>query len=1068
MRPAPLRVETAGGPRAAEERLLAALAEDQRTLRADLGLLARPLYLLVPSKSLRLALQERCVARDGAGLLGVEILTLHRFARLLHERAGERFPRGEALLDLFARRLAPAHAELARLVESRDGLAALVAALRDLQHAGFAPAHRAALEDCLAEQTGHPALARVLALLALATELHQELAASGCAPAGAWASSAARLVRANAGEPPARAIWIHGFQDAPGTTSELIEALAEHAGAHVVFDTLALALPQGPTGRHHGQALAERLAIPGPAPRAKFVEPDVELAFVEALGERAEARAVATAVRARIAAGLRPERIAIVARSLAGVGGELAAALRALGVPFSGLSAEGSLTPQARAAHALAELVEQGPRVHVVRALRAGWRIPASIEATEAELLAACGLLGVTRLVGLAELDLATALGDQQHVRLPGGRGRARNDEDEELDGEEEDDARAEDEPEPEAGRDQRRLVPRAALLWIQEQARSWTRGLQALPAQGRLAQFLPAFEALARTQFPARSGLVGDAARALVEALPAEFRLSAPEFLELAAAALRAAPRSPLGGAGSGVQVLDVLEARSRSFDELFLVDLRQGVFPRSVHEEALVPDRLRLCMNVVLPDLPVKTAALAEEQALFVGLLASAPRATLCWTRADDEGKGRSPSPFVRRAWRERHESELAAGCAPLASFAPRRERDPARVELARSEYEELARIALRGPGAFGAALPELLRVQGRPLALARARSAVLEELEPARGRAAYPNAYLGSVGACAHAGDARRDAPWVSALEALANCPWQMFLARVLGLAPAVPVHDLGAVLEPAHVGSVVHNVLAAIARARQGSWPDDGTLRELCAAQARALVREEHLAPAGIARVLALRAQGFLEVARRLDAQRSGPLRAEVEGQLRVDPGHTLSFRADRVEGEVWIDFKTSRRPLSEAVTAETRARHMRSAVREARALQAAAYAFAAAPPATGRYVYLHPRIDEPLRVQDAAGGDAQLRSGFDAALARLYAAWDQGAFPPRLVAPTLREEHKGCKSCEFQAACQRGDSGMRARTVEWLRADELATEQGGFLGALQGLWRLKRAPNGDPA
>jgi len=1067
MRSSPPRVETASGPRAAEERLLAALDEDQRALRADLKQLERPLFVVVPSKSLRLALEERLAARSQVPALGITVLTLRRFARLVHERAHVEWPRGEALLGVFARRLAPAHGELASLAASRDGLAALVAALRDLQHAGFTPAHAEAIEDCLAEEVGHPASPRVRALLALAAELDRELAANGCAPEGAWARSAAGLVRAEPELAGARAIWIHGFQDAPGTTSELLEALVERAGARMVFDTTALALPPGPTGARYGEELAQRLAVPEPDPRTRFVREGHSLEFVEALGPKAEARAVATAVRARIAAGARPERIAIVARSLADVGRELAAALRTLGVPFSGLGAQGSLTPDARAAHALADLLEQGPRAHVVRALRAGWSLPATIDATTPELLAACGLLGATRLSALIELDVARALGGADALRLPGGRGRARGDEEAEEESDE-DETGEEQTSELEPGRDFRRLVPRAALDWIRGQAQRWTSGITGLPQRGRASEYLPAFQALVQAQFPIQGELASEAARALAEALPEACLLAQPEFLELAAAALRGALHSPLGGTGSGVQLLDALEARSRSFDELYLVDLRLGSFPRALHEEPLLPDRLRLALRSLLPDLPVKTAALAEEEALFVGLLESAPRATLHWTRTDAEGKARSPSPFLRRAWRECRGEEFAPGKAQLASFALDRPGDPARLTLARTEHEELARLATGGRAAFEAGLEQLFAAQGRSVAdartLARARIRVLDELEPPRGRPAYPNAFLGSVGACLHPAEARRDPPWVSALEALANCPWQMFLGRVLGLVPAVPVRDLGAVLEAAHVGSVVHGVLAAIVKRPPGAWPDERALRELCAEEAQALVRSEHLAPAGIARVLALRAQGFLEVARRLDGQRPGPRQAEVEGRLRVDARHTLSFRADRVEqreeGALWIDFKTSRHPLSKAKTPEKREEHMHTAVREGSALQAAAYAFAAQPPASGRYVYLHPLIEDSLREQDTPGADPALRRDFDAALARLYSAWEEGAFPPRLVAPSLRDEHKGCRSCEFQAACQRGDSGMRTRTVEWLRRDAGAPEAQGFGGALQGLWRLK--------
>ncbi len=1059
MRSSPARVLTASGPRAAQELLLAALERDQRELRADLTRLAHPLYVIVPSKSLRLALEERLAARAGGPALGVTILTLHRFARRIHERAGAAWPRGEALLPLLARRLAPAHAELVPLAESRAGLEALVAALRDLQHAGFTPAHSEALEDCLAEQDGHPALPRVRALLALAAELDRALSAADCAPAGAWARSAAELVRAQPELPGARAIWIHGFQDAPGTTSELIEALATRAGADVIFDTLALELPQGPTGKHYGEALANRLGIVPPSERATLAEAGVELRFVEALGPRAEARAVATALRTRIASGAPPERLAIVARSLPGVAGELAASLGALGVPFSGLAGQGSLTPEARAAHALADLVEDGQRVHVVRALRAGWSPPRELGTTEHELLAACGLLGATRLEALAALDLERALDGAPELRLPGGRGRRRLEHEPELEEGADGEAEVDEQPESESSPENRRLVPRAALLWIQERARTWIDRLAALPAKGPLAPFATAFERLVRAQFPAREPTLAEALRKLAEGLPANFELTRAEFFELVGGALRGAPRSPLGGAGSGVQLLDAIEARSRDFDELFLVDARQ----------------LRMRLAELLPDLPVKTAALAEEEALFAGLVASAPRVTLCWTRVDDEGKSRAPSPFLRRAWREREKSELSAGKVPLASFAPARERDPERVPLGRTETEELARLARLGRGAFAAALPEVLAAHGRSAARAQALAqtllSVLAELEPGRSRSAYPNAYLGSVGRRVHPADARSEAPWVSGLEALASCPWQMLLGRVLGLAPAVPVRDLGAVLEAAHVGSVVHAVLARIVIQCAAEWPDEAGVRALCAEEAYALVHKEHIAPAGLARLLALRALGFLEVARRLDSLREGSVRAEVESALALAPGRELRFRADRVEhplegGELWIDFKTSRRPLSDKVKLDTRERHMREAIGAASALQVAAYALAAGSAAAGRYVYLHPRIDDEHRLQDASGADPEVQRLFLEATTRLYAAWDEGAFPPRIVSPKLNREHPGCRHCDYRAACQVGDSGMRARTVEWLRADERAAVQSGFAGAVQGLWRLKRPAAGE--
>jgi hypothetical protein len=311
------------------------------------------------------------------------------------------------------------------------------------------------------------------------------------------------------------------------------------------------------------------------------------------------------------------------------------------------------------------------------------------------------------------------------------------------------------------------------------------------------------------------------------------------------------------------------------------------------------------------------------------------------------------------------------------------------------------------------------------------------------------------------------------WVSDFEALAACPWQMLLGRVLEIAPPVPVRELGLLLEPAHVGSVVHAVLSAIVRERAGKWPDEAGLRELTTQAATAVVHRERLAPAGIARLLELRAQGFLHVARRLDLELCAGSRAEIQGALRVSDSRSLPFRADRVEpteeGELWIDFKTSKSPLTINKTEKGRNDALHKAIREGRALQAAAYALAAGPAAIGRYLYLHPRIDDNLRALDARSSDPEVGEALRQALERLYAAWEAGAFPPRLVHTDLRSEHKGCARCDFQGACQRGDSGMRARTASWLRADPARPAETGFLGAVQGLWRLTRpAPEGGDA
>ena len=105
----------------------------------------------------------------------------------------------------------------------------------------------------------------------------------------------------------------------------------------------------------------------------------------------------------------------------------------------------------------------------------------------------------------------------------------------------------------------------------------------------------------------------------------------------------------TPAGGAGGGVQFLDVMEARARTFEHLFVLGLNRGVFPRVVQEDALLPEHLRARLKSVLPDIPMKGKGYEEEPYLFAQLLASAPHITLSWKTLDASGKSATPSAFI-----------------------------------------------------------------------------------------------------------------------------------------------------------------------------------------------------------------------------------------------------------------------------------------------------------------------------------------------------------------------------------------------------------------------------------
>src|SRR5262245_31425922 len=148
------------GPRAVEAALLASVERLVAAAGADPVLLARPVRVVVPSRSLAQHVSARLARRAGRPVLGVAVRTLHTAACAIVARAGRAIPAGEALFDLLVRRCAlpaPAPAALAR---PGDGHVAVAASVRDLLDAGFEIAHAEALDEALADAGAAPDLAR--------------------------------------------------------------------------------------------------------------------------------------------------------------------------------------------------------------------------------------------------------------------------------------------------------------------------------------------------------------------------------------------------------------------------------------------------------------------------------------------------------------------------------------------------------------------------------------------------------------------------------------------------------------------------------------------------------------------------------------------------------------------------------------------------------------------------------------------------------------------------------------------------------------------------------------------
>jgi RecB family exonuclease len=1099
-------VVACAGARAVEARLLDDLGELLAAARAEPALLARPLRVLTASRALRDVLAARIVERHGPAVLGVSVQTLWSAAHEALERAGR--PVGtpldaELLLELTARREAAREPVLRQALEGLEGGLGLCApSVRDLLSANLRAEHALALEAALSAH-GHAAeRERARALLRVALRCDFELEAAGSGRPGAFLLEAADALEA--GALPARAVLIHGFADATGLVlaflAKLVRALPV---VRLYLDTPLDAADDDPGGVvAYAARLGERLRAAAapvalPIDAASIAAPRrARPEGFDTVGAEAEVREAGYRIRELLDRGARAEGIALVARDLGRYLLPVRRLFSALGIPWSGPALPAGLLPARRRLEAVLDLLRLRGRAPLERWLEAVASLETEgADAELADLRLALRAAGAARLAEVATLEADALVARDGDVVLPARRGLEQDDK---------------------SVRAPHRRLPGAELRQALALARSLVRRLEGWPARASLAEHLEALAALLVEELGWRRGRVGAVSldwpgflRGLGERLPPALLLDRDELLLVLERSADELGREPAGGHGAGVRVLEVTHARGQTFDALFLLGLNRELFPRPIHEDPLLPDALRARWLGVLPDLPLKRRGALEERHLFAELLSASEQVTISWQRADEDGRPRSPSPLLERLRhsapglleRAAHvprlwERTLRPPCAGTPS-RPRTARELLRLAALaapRACFEELYPFALREaaerfPGP--ARLPAL-----RLAPLARARVRVLEELDPdlrtldGRARMTMPSPYLGLCGPTSGAPPAA-----VTTLEALARCPWQAMLERLLRLEatpdPLAELPGLGAL----SVGNVVHGALARLFAAR-------GTGRELGEAVARgpisvgapearevaraleraaeAVAREAGITWPALREALEARAQPYLQRALELDLgvadARLALLGAELAGSIVVG-GRSLAFRADRVdqleEGRLRLsDYKTGA-PLTRALGEEARLRRLRQAVARGEALQIAAYlaaAVALGARGRGRYLYLDPALDASCAELSLEETDAALRI-LPGTVALLCTAWEQGVFFPRLEDPH-GQEPRACERCALAEACVRGDSGMRRRlrelvahTVEQQRA---GVELGEPLATLLALFALPAAEPAPPA
>ncbi|HKY09091.1 MAG TPA: PD-(D/E)XK nuclease family protein [Candidatus Binatia bacterium] len=260
------------------------------------------------------------------------------------------------------------------------------------------------------------------------------------------------------------------------------------------------------------------------------------------------------------------------------------------------------------------------------------------------------------------------------------------------------------------------------------------------------------------------------------------------------------------------GVMVLNAAAARGLPFRALFVLAMNEGVFPRTIREDAFLRDYDR---DVLERDLGYKVsqklAAFDEEKLLFTLLVGAARERLYCsFQRADESGRALAPSWYIdelKRALenggRGFETADIPRSIAEKAGVAPFDRQDL----LLPKELAIRLTLEGRDPTTLVEAFSELpaLYKEGRKVAIIVDQSA--DRLLP------YDGALISFDDYWKHFSE-RGVSP--TALETYARCPFQFFSRHVLGLQTLDrPEEVLGP--SPAEFGELGHKILNLFYRA-----------------------------------------------------------------------------------------------------------------------------------------------------------------------------------------------------------------------------------------------------------
>ena len=403
-----------------------------------------------------------------------------------------------------------------------------------------------------------------------------------------------------------------------------------------------------------------------------------------------------------------------------------------------------------------------------------------------------------------------------------------------------------------------------------------------------------------ARADLQAHEGVT----RALdeLEALGATGRaVSRPDVL---AALDRATVRGDRPGSPGRVAVLDLMRARTRRFDTVYLLGLEQGTLPRRPRVEPFLDDDTRRSLDERRGARLTRPDSASRDRYLFA-TACSRPRRRLVLVRqaAGDEGTPRESSPFweaVRELF-DPDDVRRQTVRRPLSAFTWELEGAPTERERLRA----LAGIASRSPGEAAA----LARENGWDRRLDRATRAFDRSTRVTHERALR---LLGS-----------REAYSVSELERMASCSSAWFVERYLR--PATIDKEIDRMMR----GSILHAALQRFYQQLPSAIPGADRVTEANVEAAVALMHDcvSQAVESGLRidagdldrRELEQGLQRDLEQLVRDESTSKSPfVPRHLEVSFRsfaLEPGVVVSGKIDRVDGDpmgargIVVDYKS---------------------------------------------------------------------------------------------------------------------------------------------------------------